>query len=397
MTGRRIFKCPGKRSCAVPKGFAAVPWLMLGACVCGSFMITGALTSKGVLGTNTYDDMTGVPCVCTGISGSADVEADWLNFICMIIIYKWVISKPSFLLLATCLHLRAVNKLATRRGAGSLTGCAMLEEENGTELVPASPVGKLNVHARSKSGFRVENPMTQRSRTSRTTAGAASKVSWAPAQDDQGASVHVSMAEEGEGGEEEEGDCDVWTIHLDDSSGFKYRYNNRTGATEWCEYEEQDANTIAEEDEGEGDEADTYRSMLYTEDDQLPDPYQAERQATQEDTVRLATALPQQLQHVTQDPQDDVDGEGKHQSVVDDTRKDWAENESARQERLQAVSRKAAPVHRQGSKVIGRQLKRFTSSAMVPSTRRLGRNAGSSNSARALSHHASSNMSEDAV
>ena len=402
---------------------------MWGVCVCGSFMITGVLTSKGVLGTDEYNDMTEVPCKCRGIAESDNVEADWLLFIFMSIVFKWAIQKPILILLATCLHLRTVNKLAVKRAGGSPPGSTKLEDENnGTEL---SSVTDGSVYARPNSGFRVENPMALK----HTAGGAASKF---PTQYDQEVSLNVQMA-----GEEEEGD--VWTIHIDDSSGFKYRHNDRTGVTEWCE--EQDGDTIAEEDADEGEDA--YGSMLYTEDDRDPDHYGEERQASQEDMDCLAAAR-SRLQRVMQDQ--DTCGKGEHQSLVNDTRGDWAElcdddgsvlgeqlrgqavyfnkvteetriskppgwvllqakaldrdrvnnsrrarQEADRQSRFQASFRKAAPVHRQGSKVIGRQLKRFTSSAMVPSTRRLGHNASSSNTSRALSHHASADISEEAL
>ena len=397
-------------------------------------MITGVLTSKGVLGTDEYNDMTEVPCKCRGIAGSDNVEADWLLFICMSIVFKWAIQKPILLLLATCLHLRTVNKLAVKRAAGSPSGCTKLEDENnGTEL---SSVTDGSVYARPNSSFRVENPMALKHTAG---GGAASKF---PTQYDQDVSLNAPMA-----AEEEE--ADVWTIHMDDSSGFKYRYNYRTGVTEWCEYEEQEGDTIAEEDADEGDDA--YGSMLYTENDRDPDHYGEERQASQEDMDCLAAAR-SRLQRVMQDQ--DTCGKGGHQTLVNDTRGDWAElcdddgsvlgeqlrgqtvyfnkvteetritkppgwvllqakalnrdrvnnsrrarQEADRQSRFQVSFRKAAPVHRKGSKVIGRQLKRFTSSAIVPhvSTRRLGHNASSSNTDRALSHHASADISEEAL
>ena len=95
----------------MPRLYIIVPWLTLGACVIGSFLITGMLTSKGLLGTNEFDE-TGVPCRCRGIAGGKDVEMDWLLLVCMTMVFKWFVFQPVILLVATCLHLRSANRLA---------------------------------------------------------------------------------------------------------------------------------------------------------------------------------------------------------------------------------------------------------------------------------------------
>ena len=92
-----------------------MPWLLWGVCVCASFAVTISLTSKGVVGSDDYDDMTGVPCKCRGIAGGGKaVEADWLLFVSMSLVAKWLVYKPIVLLLATCLHLQAANRRAMR-------------------------------------------------------------------------------------------------------------------------------------------------------------------------------------------------------------------------------------------------------------------------------------------
>ena len=109
--------CPDKQRCSVPRLYIVVPWFVWFACVTGSFAVTGVLTSKGLLGTNEFDE-TGVPCRCRGIAGGKDVEMDWLLLVAMTMIFKYAVYQPVVLLLATCLHLHAANKLAGVGGGG---------------------------------------------------------------------------------------------------------------------------------------------------------------------------------------------------------------------------------------------------------------------------------------
>ena len=120
LSDHRILKCPRKLRCRVPRSYAVFPWFLLYVFVIGSFFVTGLLTSKGLLGTNEFDE-TGTPCRCRGIAGGADVEADWLILVCMVFVFKWLIYQPVALFLATCLHLREANKTAAtmlKRQAG---------------------------------------------------------------------------------------------------------------------------------------------------------------------------------------------------------------------------------------------------------------------------------------
>jgi hypothetical protein len=103
-----------KRGCYLPRVFTVVPWLTWGACVIGSFLVTGVLTSKGLLGSNEFDETGTVPCKCRGIAAGKDVEMDWLLLICMTMVFKWFLYQPVILLVATCLHLCSANKLAVK-------------------------------------------------------------------------------------------------------------------------------------------------------------------------------------------------------------------------------------------------------------------------------------------
>ena len=111
LTGHRTVKGPCKRKCHIHQLYAVFPWFLYSVCVIGSFLVTGFLTSKGLLGTNEFKE-TGAPCRCRGIAGGADVEADWLLLVCMVFVFKWLIYQPVALFLATCLHLREANKTA---------------------------------------------------------------------------------------------------------------------------------------------------------------------------------------------------------------------------------------------------------------------------------------------
>ena len=90
-----------------------MPWLAWFIVVFGSFAVVIVLTSKGLLGTKEFDQ-TGVPCKCRGIAGGKDMEADWLLFVAMLVVFKWFLYQPVILLLGTCLHLRSANKLAVK-------------------------------------------------------------------------------------------------------------------------------------------------------------------------------------------------------------------------------------------------------------------------------------------
>jgi hypothetical protein len=50
-------------------------------------------------------------------------------------------------------------------------------------------------------------------------------------------------------GETKGGGDDEWTVHVDEASGFEYRYNNRTGETIWCEGEGEGGAVGGKEDE----------------------------------------------------------------------------------------------------------------------------------------------------
>ena len=108
---------PGGRRC-VPRWYPVVPWCFWGITVTSSFLITVILTSKGLLGTSDIGE-TGVPCQCRGIAGGSNKEADWLLLVCMTMIFKWLIYQPIILFTATCLHLRAANKVARKMAATS--------------------------------------------------------------------------------------------------------------------------------------------------------------------------------------------------------------------------------------------------------------------------------------
>ena len=121
---------PGGRRC-VPRWYPVVPWCFWGITVTSSFLITVILTSKGLLGTSDIGE-TGVPCQCRGIAGGSNKEADWLLLVCMTMIFKWLIYQPIILFTATCLHLRAANKVARKMAATSGSGSSSQVRPQGT-------------------------------------------------------------------------------------------------------------------------------------------------------------------------------------------------------------------------------------------------------------------------
>ena len=106
-----------------------------------SFLITVILTAKGLLGTSDVGE-TGVPCQCRGIAGGSNKEADWLLLVCMTMIFKWLIYQPIILFAATCLHLRAANKVARKMAATSGSGPGSQVRPQGTIEASEGGVGR---------------------------------------------------------------------------------------------------------------------------------------------------------------------------------------------------------------------------------------------------------------
>jgi hypothetical protein len=103
------------------------------AFVFGSFAVVIVLTSKGLLGTKEFDQ-TGVPCKCRGIAGGKDMEADWLVFIAMLVVFKWFLYQPVILLLGTYLHLRSANKLAVKMQRYKRANSSATSSSGGLEM-----------------------------------------------------------------------------------------------------------------------------------------------------------------------------------------------------------------------------------------------------------------------
>jgi len=136
-TARNQEANPGGRRC-VPRWYPVVPWCFWGIAVTSSFLITVILTAKGLLGTSDIGE-TGVPCQCRGIAGGSNKEADWLLLVCMTMIFKWLIYQPIILFAATCLHLRAANKVARKMVA---TGSGSQVRPQGTIVASEGGVGR---------------------------------------------------------------------------------------------------------------------------------------------------------------------------------------------------------------------------------------------------------------
>ena len=108
---RNLCSAKRRQKCLLPRLYSVVPWLLWTIVVVGSFVIVGVLTSKGLTGSEEYDDI-GAPCRCRGIAGGKDVEMDWMLLVLMTLLFKWVIYQPVILFVATIMHLSSVNRLA---------------------------------------------------------------------------------------------------------------------------------------------------------------------------------------------------------------------------------------------------------------------------------------------
>ena len=97
----------------MPRLYSVVPWFLWTIVVVGSFLVVGVLTSKGLTGSEEYDDI-GAPCRCRGIAGGKNVEMDWMLLVCMTMLFKWVIYQPTILFVATSVHLCLVNRLVAK-------------------------------------------------------------------------------------------------------------------------------------------------------------------------------------------------------------------------------------------------------------------------------------------
>ena len=108
---RNLCSAKRRQNCYLPRMYSVVPWFLWTIVVIGSFLIVGVLTSKGLNGSEEYDDI-GAPCRCRGIAGGKNVEMDWMLLVCMTMLFKWVIYQPVILFVATSVHLSSVNRLA---------------------------------------------------------------------------------------------------------------------------------------------------------------------------------------------------------------------------------------------------------------------------------------------
>ena len=110
---RNLCSAKRRQKCHLPQLYSVVPWFLWTIVVVGSFLIVGVLTSKGLNGSEEYDDI-GAPCRCRGIAGGKNVEMDWMLLVCMTMLFKWVIYQPTILFVATSVHLCLVNRLVAK-------------------------------------------------------------------------------------------------------------------------------------------------------------------------------------------------------------------------------------------------------------------------------------------
>ena len=307
--------------------------------------MTGLLTTDGLLGKNEFKE-TGAPCQCRGIAGGADVEADWLLTVCLVFVFKWLISPPVLLLLATCLHLREANNTAAsmirreagntvemqRRGGGDVGGAVNEDNTNRGKTYhhldgesiscnAENPMRTKNVEVRlSASSRQVLSNNTGKKgvleeaggsatakRTRVGTAGLPSRVETLQGGLQSDSQITCSMRQHsfdpsgssgGNDGDDdnsrtvaEENDC--WTIHVDDATGHKYQLNSTTGESAWYVEEVEADHTIggsnAEDDEG----------------------------AAENETANVSSQLSKALQQ--------IGGDGAPTDFVSDSRGDWVE------------------------------------------------------------------------
>ena len=94
------------------------PWIGLFVLVVGSFAFTLLLTSKGLF-ESAQGATKNVPCGCQGIAKSN--EGDWLELILLIVLFRTLIYRPLYILVAVLLHF-GVSKCDSRSSGGGSRG-----------------------------------------------------------------------------------------------------------------------------------------------------------------------------------------------------------------------------------------------------------------------------------
>jgi len=129
-------------------------------------------------------------------------------------------------------------------------------------------------------------------------------------------------------------DDDEWTVHVDEASGYEYRYNTRTGETIWCDYvyddgnEEEGGNGEEEQDEDEApargaSHSTSVVSRVGDKVDALP--LKEEVVDPGDDDLATARSRLRRVLQNTVDEGSDFGSDAAYTSLVNNTRGDWVE------------------------------------------------------------------------
>ena len=130
------------------------------------------------------------------------------------------------------------------------------------------------------------------------------------------------------------GGDDEWTVHVDEASGYEYRYNTRTGETIWCDYvyddgnEEEGGNGEEEQDEDEApargaSHSTSVVSRVGDKVDALP--LKEEVVDPGDDDLATARSRLRRVLQNTVDEGSDFGSDAAYTSLVNNTRGDWVE------------------------------------------------------------------------